>query len=58
MQLKYQLQLGTHRYMQLQVPHNYKVDLPTVYTAAAVIKFGTVSPVMCMNYIAKKSLDQ
>ena len=35
--------------MQLQVPHDYKVDFPAVYTAAAVIKLGTVSLLMCVT---------
>ena len=43
----------THSYMQLQVPHDYKVDLPAVDTAAAVIKLSTVSLFMCIKYFVR-----
>ena len=47
---------NTHGYMQLQIPHDYKVDLPAVDIAAAVVKLGTVGLLMCMKYFTRKSL--
>ena len=53
MQWTHPVPRNTHSCMQLQVPHDNKVDLSAVYTAAAVIKFGTVSLSMCIKYFAR-----
>ena len=42
--------------MQLQVPHDYKVDFPAVDTTAAVVKSGTVASPMSVTYFARKLL--
>ena len=48
--------MNTYSYMQLQVPHDYKEDFPTVDTTAAVVESWTVTFPMSVTHFARKLL--
>ena len=45
-----------HIYMQFQVPHDCKINFPTVDTTAAIVELGTVAFHMGVTYFPGKFL--